>query len=183
MLLQRGYSHLRYQDVSKASGVPVASLRHYFPTLERLRKDALKHMVREELTAMRTALDGVTDPWDRVHTFVVTTIDLEAQPRRDGWLRWLEYLRAAAHDPELATDAAEVSQAWQDLVQETLDAGVTVGAFHLDQTTAEAARELNAVLDGFGVGLVLEHTDQDALTAIAAVERAVRRMLGMPADR
>ena len=181
MLLQRGYAGLRYQDVSRASGVPVASLRHYFPTLERLRKDALRHMVLAELDLMRRSLEGIDDPWEQLRSYITMAVDLDPQGRRDGWLLWLEYWRAAAHDPEIATDAVEVQEAWLQLVRETLRAGIDEGTFRLDQSVDDAAREFFAVVDGFGLGLVVDHPHEQALAAIASIERAVRRMLYLPA--
>lgn len=182
MVLQRGYAGLRYQDVSAASGVPVASLRHYFPTLERLRKDAVRHLVRTELTLMRDRLQGVVDPWERVLAYVTEAIDLDPDGRRDGWLLWLEYWWAAAHDDELAADAREVHQAWLEMVGETIQLGVDQGIFHVDQPLGEAAREFCAVIDGYGLELVVDHDEAEALAAIAAVRRAVARMLGVPED-
>jgi AcrR family transcriptional regulator len=181
MLLERGYSGLRFKDVSRASGVPVASLRHYFPTLEVLRKDALRHMVRVELARMSAELARVEDPWARVRTLIETGIDLEPQSRRDGWVLWLEYWRAAAHHEELAADARELHRAWLEVLHATVVDGVEQGVFHLDQSPWEAAREFFALLDGFGLDMVVEHSDAEARAAITAVERAARRMLGMPA--
>jgi hypothetical protein len=58
--------------------------------------------------------------------------------------------------------------------------GVEQGMFHLDQDPWEAAREFFAVLDGFGLDMVVDHSNTEAEVAITAVERAARRMLGMP---
>lgn len=177
--MQRGYAGLRYQDVSRASGVAVASLRHYFPTRDLLRREALEHAVRVELAQMRASLATIEDPWEQLRWHVVATIDLDMASRREGWLLWLEYWRAAARDPALAADTEEVQQAWVDLVQESVDAGVAAGRFHLDQSAPEAAREFCALMDGFGMWLVVEHPEQRARDSIAAVERAARRMLGL----
>ena len=37
VVVERGYDGMRYHDLSDASGVPVASLRRYFPTIDGLR--------------------------------------------------------------------------------------------------------------------------------------------------
>jgi AcrR family transcriptional regulator len=42
-MIFRGYGATRYSDVAEASGVPVASLQHHFPTLEVLRREALRN--------------------------------------------------------------------------------------------------------------------------------------------
>jgi AcrR family transcriptional regulator len=179
-LLQRGYSGLRFKDVSRASGVPVASLRHYFPSLESLRKEALLHLVRVELDDMRDTLAGVEEPWERLRLVIIFGIDPDPASRRDGWVQWLDFWRVSAHDAEMAADARLVHDAWLTLLSDTIEDGVQSGLFQLDQSVAEAAREFYAVLDGIGLDLAITHTDEDARASMAAVERAVRRMLGMP---
>ena len=68
-------------------------------------------MVREELDrdAHRAGRRRAT-PGTGCTRFVITTIDLEAQPRRDGWLLWLEYWRAAPTTRSSRTDADEVDR-------------------------------------------------------------------------
>lgn len=180
MLLRRGYTGLRYQDVTEESGVAVASLRHYFPTLAELRKEALRHLVRAELEELRTMLDESDDPWERLRRFVCSAISLDEGGGRDGWLLWLEYWRAAAHDPELAKDRVAVDKAWDKLALRCLQDGVAAGVFTLDQTPEEAARELHALIDGYGTRLTVESTAKSSRTAEAAAERALRRIVGMP---
>ena len=69
---------------------------------------------------------------------------------------WLEYWRAAAHDPELAEDRIAVDKAWDAFARRCIEEGLTRGQFHLDQTTEEAARELHALIDGYGGRLTVE---------------------------
>jgi AcrR family transcriptional regulator len=178
-LLRRGYAGLRYQDVAETSGVAVASLRHYFPTLAGLRQEALKHLVSSELHALREEVAGTSDPWEQVRLFVTRGIALDDVGRRDGWVLWLEYWHAAAHDPEIGAHSREVEESWTDVAREAIEAGVAEGRFHLDQPALSAARELHALMDGFGLRLTLEHTQAEALAATSDVERAARRMLQM----
>lgn len=181
MLLRRGYTGLRYQDVTEESGVAVASLRHYFPTLAELRKEALRHLVRSELGDLESLLGDTDDPWERLRRFAVGAVSLDEADGggRDGWLLWLEYWRAAAHDPELAKDRIAVDKAWDAFARRCIEEGVSRGQFTLDQSAGEAARELHALIDGYGGRLTVESTPKSGRTAEAALERAVRRMLGM----
>jgi AcrR family transcriptional regulator len=180
MLVRRGYAGLRYQDVTEESGVAVASLRHYFPTLAELRKEALRYLVRSELSELEKVLTDADDPWQRLRQFFLSAVSLE-NGGRDGWLLWLEYWRAAAHDPELAKHRVLVDKSWDAFVRGCIEDGVSRGQFHLDQTAPEAARELHALIDGFGGRLTVEPTKKALRAAEVALERAVRRLLGMPA--
>ena len=180
-LLTRGYAGLRYQDVSEASGVAVASLRHYFPTLAELRKEALRHLVRSELETLREQLREVEDPWERVRLFFTGAVQLDEDQRKDSWVLWLEYWRAAAHDPEIRAHRLLVDSAWDELMEECIQDGVDSGDFQLDQPVAEAARELHALIDGYGTRLTVEYSREDAERAVSRVHRAVRRMLSATA--
>lgn len=177
VLVFRGYQGTRYSDVAEATGVPIGSLQHYFPTVELLRREALKHKVRHELDELATQLEKIADPWERIRHIIVASISLDAERRRGGWVLWLEYWRAAAHDPELAADTREVDAAWLALAARCIEDGVRSGTFRLDGTPHEAAVELHALLDGLGTGLAIEHPPSQAVDAISLVERAMRRLL------
>lgn len=159
----------------------VASLRHYFPTLAALRQEALRHLVRSELTDLQSSLRETEDPWQRLRQFFMSAVSLDqdAGGGRDGWLLWLEYWRAAAHEPDLAKDRVAVDKAWDSYAQDCIEQGVAQGEFHLDQAPEEAARELHALIDGFGGRLTVQGGPKAQRTTEQALERAVRRMLGM----
>lgn len=176
-LIERGYGRLRYSDVSTASGVPTASLQHYFPTVGELRQAALCFTVRDELTQLSAALEGLDSPWDRLAVIIRRSISPGPDLRRRNWTLWLEYWRAAAHEPEVAADSIEVGRLWHRLAQECIEEGLADGSFRLDGTSDEAAQQLHALLDGFGVNLAVEHTEDDAERAIAITERAMSALL------
>ncbi len=177
VLIFRGYEATRYSDVAEASGVPVASLQHHFPTLELLRREALRNKVRAELTALAEQVSLIADPWERVYHIIVTSVSLDPARRHGGWVLWLEYWRAAAHDPELAKDSREVNALWLSLITECLADGVKSGQFRLDGKPREAAVELHGLLDGLGLRLAIEHQPEEATEVITLLERAARRML------
>ncbi len=177
VMIFRGYGATRYSDVAEASGVPVASLQHHFPTLEVLRREALRNKVRAELTALAEQVALIADPWERVYHIIVTSVSLDPARRRGGWVLWLEYYRASAHDPELAADSREVRAQWVGLINECIADGVKAGQFHLDGSPYDAAVELHGLIDGIGMPLASDHGDEDAAEAITLLERAARRML------
>jgi AcrR family transcriptional regulator len=177
VLIYRGYESTRYSDVAEASGVPVASLQHHFPTLEELRREALRNKVRAELSSLEVQVAQIADPWERIRHIIVTSISLDPARRHGGWVVWLEYWRAAAHDPELAQDSREVNVAWLGLISRCIADGVESGVFQVDGTPALAAAELHALLDGLGIHLAIEHPPVTATGSIAILERAARRML------
>jgi len=177
VMIFRGYGATRYSDVAEASGVPVASLQHHFPTLEVLRREALRNKVRAELTSLSEQVSVIADPWERVRHIIVRSVSLDPARRRGGWVLWLEYWRAAAHDEELAQDSREVRTQWLSLIAGCVADGVQAGQFRPDGTAAETAVELHGLLDGLGIKLAIEREEAAAAEAIMLLERAARRML------
>jgi AcrR family transcriptional regulator len=177
VMIFRGYGSTRYSDVAEASGVPVASLQHHFPTLAVLRREALRNKVRAELNSLAEQVALITDPWERIYHIIVTSISLNPARRRGGWVLWLEYYRAAAHDLHLAEDSLEVREMWVRLIADTISEGVEAGRFHPESTAQDAAIELHGLLDGLGFRLAVAHEDADAAEAIMLLERAARRIL------
>ena len=177
VMIFRGYGATRFSDVAEASGVPVASLQHHFPTLEVLRREALRNKVRAELMSLAARVSEIADPWQRVQQIIVRSVSLDPARRRGGWVLWLEYWRAAAHDPELAEDSREVRTQWHSLIADCISDGVAAGQFRPDGSVADAAVELHGLLDGFGIRLAIEHEEEAASEAITLLERSTRRLL------
>lgn len=181
MLIQRGYEGLRYRDVAQQAGVPVASLQHYFPNLADLRREALLHQVHTEVAALSADLDGIGDPWEKLRHIVASAVDLNPVQRRGEWMLWLEYWRAAAHDPEIAADSRVSEQALRGMVASAIEEGAASGAF---QPVAEAntiALTVLAMIDGFGIQLAIDDADGNAETSVELVEAYARLMLQVDA--
>ena len=79
VMIFRGYEATRYSDVAE-EGVPVASLQHHFPTLEVLRREALRNKVRAELTSLAEQVSLIADPWERIYHIIVTSVSLDPAP-------------------------------------------------------------------------------------------------------
>lgn len=161
-LVARGYQGLRYRDVADASGVPVASVQHRYPTLDALRRAALCRKVRLELDDLLTALDGHADPWAWIVAMIERSVARDAVVRAHGWALWLEYLHAAARDPDLARDADEVDALWLGSLADVIARGASSGVFEPVVPVRDAARLLQGMIDGLGSTLAVPRTDAQA---------------------
>lgn len=161
-LSARGFESLRYSDVSDGAGVPVASLQHYFPNLEQLRREALSHGVRSALDSASAAVAAQRRPWGQVRALIAGTSDSATM--------WVEYLRAAARDTSLAEESREVLATWVALAERVIDEGMSAGEFSVTGSAREAAHDLQALVVGFGTA---------AGDAVAQSERAARRLLSV----
>jgi AcrR family transcriptional regulator len=180
--VERGFDALRFTDVAEATGVPVSSLQYAFGTRDQLVREVLRAGVAEELQRMEAAVDGELDPWKRIETFVRLGISIDDDRRREGWLLWIEYWRAASRDPELRQESAGMSRQWRRLVRRAVDDGVADGRFRIDGTSKDAAAALVAIVDGMSVQVEVGDNQMRSAGAIRAATHAARRIVGMAAS-
>jgi AcrR family transcriptional regulator len=182
VLIQRGYEGLRYRDVAQQAGVPVASLQHYFPNLADLRREALLHQVHTEVSALSADLDGIADPWAKLRHIVSSTVEVNPGQRRGEWMLWLEYWRAAAHDPEIAADNRVSEQALRGMVAAAIEEGAGSGTFKPVAEPQTIALTMLALIDGFGIQLAIDDAEGDAENSVKLIEAYARMMLQVDAE-
>lgn len=177
--VERGFDALRFTDVADATGVPVSSLQYAFGTRDELVREVLRAGVAEELQRMATAVERELDPWKRIEKFIRLGISIDDDRRREGWLLWIEYWRAASRDPDLREESADVSRQWRRLVRRAVDDGVTIGRFHIHGTSEDAAASLVALVDGMSLQVEVGDDRMRSARATRAAMHAARRILGM----
>lgn len=180
VVVERGYEGLRYQDVSLATGVPVASLRHYFPTIDGLRNEALTQSIQDEMAMLKAATESVDDPWEQLCVFIRNSLGVDERSRRYSWLLWLEYWRSAARDPDLVWMTEQVNTSWAQLVQSVVQRGIRAGRFTIQGSVEDAAFDISAIIDGIGPQLVMDSGNEEiAEHGFLRALTAVRRVLGV----
>ncbi|HEX5016755.1 MAG TPA: TetR family transcriptional regulator C-terminal domain-containing protein [Actinomycetes bacterium] len=177
----RGFDSLRFADVSAATGVPVSSLQYAFGTRESLVREVLRTGVADELARLRDAVDGEPDPWRRIERFIRLGISIDDERRREGWLLWMEYWRAALRDAELREESGATTRGWRMLLTRAVDDGVAAGQFHIEGSAEEIAASLVALVDGMSLQVLVGDSPMKSGRAIRAAVRSARRMLGMDA--
>lgn len=177
--VERGFEALRFADVAEATGVPVSSLQYAFGTRDALVREVLRAGVAEELTRLRGAVERELDPWTRIETFIRLGISIDDGQRREGWLLWMEYWRAASRDEELRVESAGVARGWRLLVRRAVEDGVTTGDFLIDGTAEEVAAALVALVDGLSLQVEVGDDRMRSARATRAAMRSARRILGM----
>ncbi len=179
---ERGFDSLRFTDVSAATGVPVSSLQYAFGTREALVREVLRAGVADELRRLREAVDDEVDPWRRIETFIRLGISIDDGNRREGWLLWMEYWRAAFRDPELREESGAVTRGWRTLVRRAIDDGVSANQFSINGSSDETAASLVALVDGLSLQVLVGDSRMRSARATRAAIRSSRRMLGMDAE-
>lgn len=179
--VERGFDALRFTDVAEATGVPVSSLQYAFGTRDALVREVLRAGVAEELARLRSAVERELDPWTRIETFIRLGISIDDDRRREGWLLWMEYWRAASRDADLREESARVARGWRLLIRRAVEDGVTTGDFTIDGTAEEVAASLVALVDGLSLQVEVGDDRMRSARATRAAMRAARRILGMTA--
>lgn len=177
--VERGFDALRFTDVAAATGVPVSSLQYAFGTRDALVREVLRSGVADELARLRSAVDRESDPWLRIERFIRLGISIDDDRRREGWLMWIEYWRAASRDPELRAESSEISRGWRALLTKAVEDGVVTGRFAIDGSPEEVAAALVALVDGLSLQVEVGDRRMRSARATRAATRAARRILGV----
>lgn len=133
--------------------------------------------MRAEVARCQDEIAQIADPWQRMEAFIAWGIDLDDDTRREGWLIWTEYWRAALRDPSLLADSADLAGRWRAIIESIVQAGITSGDFQVDGPVDDAVAEILALVDGFGVQLMVGDQALDASRAVEIATAAARRAL------
>jgi len=71
----QGYAAASMRDLSRASGVSLSGLYHYFESKEELLYLIQKHTFSTIVDRLRARLDDVTDPADRIRMFILNHLE------------------------------------------------------------------------------------------------------------
>jgi AcrR family transcriptional regulator len=178
---ERGFYALRFSDVSEAAGVPVSSLQYAFGSRECLVREVLRTGVADELARLGREIDAEPDPWSRIERFIRLGISIDDVKRREAWLLWMQYWRAALHDEQLRAESAEVTRSWRTLIRQAVDDGVERGDFMIVGTAEETAASLVALVDGLSLQVLVGDRRLGPGRATAAAIGSARRILGVDA--
>lgn len=180
---ERGFDSLRFTDVSAATGVPVSSLQYAFGTREAMVREVLRTGVSDELARLRAAIDIEPDPWQRIERFIRSGISIDNDRRREGWLLWMEYWRAALRDDELRAESAAATRGWRTLLTRAVEDGVLVRQFAIEGSSEETAASIVSLVDGMSLQVLVGDSRMKSARATRAAIRSARRILGMATTR
>jgi AcrR family transcriptional regulator len=72
---KKGYEGASMRDLSRESGMSLAGLYYYFESKERLLYLIQKHTFTTIVQRLKTRLEGVTDPEDRIRVFILNHVE------------------------------------------------------------------------------------------------------------
>lgn len=183
VIARRGADATRYADVAAETGAAISTLQYSFGSRADLVIAALRETHRADVALVETALAGLEDPVQRLRTFVLNTVEFDADPEtvREGWLVWVEFWRAGARDPELAAEWRAAYEDWVSVVEEIVTDGIAAGVFPSEQPPRAVAVQTLALLDGLGIPMVLRDPAMAPERMLATALAALATLLRCPA--
>ncbi len=163
LIAQRGYHQVRVADVATAAGTSSAAVHYHFPGKDALLGEALRHNVELAFDRQSTALADLPDPRERL----VRLLDLQLP---DGpvlepeWSIWMQVWSEAVVDPSRRDLYREAQDRWVRTVVMTLEDGAASGVFRDGDQTVRA-RQLTALVDGLGIGVMTGASTTDDMRA------------------
>jgi AcrR family transcriptional regulator len=173
-----GADATRFNDVAAETGTAVSTLQYSFGNRADLILATLQRSSEVDLERMRAVLDRHADSVSQLRAIVRESLLGSGEDEaRESWLVWVEYWRTAARDDEVRQEWWDFYDEWAALIVETLRAGAADGAFTLTGDGADEARLVLALLDGFGLPVVLRHSALDRSAAAGHVLRTLATVL------
>ena len=161
LIAARGYHQVRVADVAAAAGTSSAAVHYHFPGRRALLGEALRHNVELAFDRQSAALVDIADP----HARLLRLLDLQMpegpvlEPEWSIWMQvWVEaVLDTAADDQGRRELYREAQDRWFRTVLMTLRDGAGTGVFRPGDQELRA-RQLTALVDGLGVGVMTRAT-------------------------
>ena len=166
VIAERGFEETRFSDVAERSGASVSTLQYLFGSREDLLIATLRQTADDFLAAIRRNAESVDHPVRKLSTIVHDMMSTDSTPEqaRIDWAVWIEYWRAASRDAELATEAEQTYAEWHALLRNAISP-----LAQPNTEVAAIAEAATAMIDGFGIQIVLRGADFDRGAASATV--------------
>ena len=176
-IAREGIDDVRIARIAMDAGVSAALVHYHFESREALLVEALEHSY-EIAGDVRTSDVGDGAPAaERLRAIIDSCLPVPGA-QRDDWLLWVElWLRAARH-PELAGAATRLYGRLHEWVVDALTVGVASGEF-APVDTERLADRLLALIDGFGLRVLIGDVAVDLERARAEIWAAAAQELGL----
>jgi AcrR family transcriptional regulator len=163
----RGYSGVRIKDVADAAGLSPQTVLYYYPDVDELLVEAIRHAVKRYVERRRDTVDALDDPVAQLAATI--RAGLPTDPEDDVSI--IYQCVGALHDNTALRAMVMALTAQQvDLYLRILEVGAARGVFRLAGDSRSIAANLVALEDAYGLYMVEGYglTDEDAITQVMA---------------
>lgn len=152
LIAERGYHHVRVQDVARICGTSTGTIHYYFPGKDDVLREALRFCVDQAFERQGTALRQI----DNAHKRLLALIEMQlpaGRQVRNEWSIWLQFWVEASLSPDLRALHNDFYARWMDTVVRIVQRGQRQGVFR-DVDPVAFARLLTSATDGAGIKLL-----------------------------
>lgn len=173
LALEEGLAAVTLRAVAARAGVAPALVAHYVPSMDVLIARTFTSVVSAEVAEIEALLHGLPGPREQLGVLVRTILD---GSRDDVTLVWVEAWALGRRNETLAAEVRAQMDAWQEVIQDVITAGVAAGEFETEDPAA-VAWQLLGMVDGLNAQALVrwgDTTDRGSL-----ISHAVEGMLGL----
>lgn len=147
LFARRGYEGVSMRDIAGSVGVRQSAIYNHFASKQVLLVELMVSHMERLLEAMRSVVEPTEDPTKRLEAFTRFHVTYHIDQPDDVFLAYME-LRSLEEDGRNAV--LPLRQAYEQMLRDILDAGVTEGAFRIGDA-AVSTRGILAMLTGVTV--------------------------------
>jgi AcrR family transcriptional regulator len=149
LVAERGYHHVRVQDIARLCGTSTGAVHYYFPGKDDVLREALRYSVDKAFERQGSQLRQIHDARKRLLALIEMQLPVGGQIR-DEWSIWLQFWAEAALNPTLRSIHNAFYARWIETVVRIVRHGQQQGVFR-DVDPALFARHLTSATDGAAI--------------------------------
>ncbi len=174
---RKGLASTTVRDVAAEMGTSSGLIHHYFTSMDEVLAAAFEVVARQDLEVSARLMAEAASPVDALRVFFRTYT-----PSDKDWAfqLWLDAWAEAARRPAVQATSRRLNLEWQGLLERTIAAGVSSGAFRCADPGGAAWRILS-LLDGLALQVVAHGTTISRDDVVAWSTAAAERELGLAA--
>lgn len=144
LALDEGLSAVTLRAVAARAGVTPALVAHYHESMDGLVAETFVSVVAAEIDEMRALLAAEPNPVRGLAALMSTLLD---GSRDDVTVIWVEAFALGRRNAALGSVVRDQMDAWRDVIEDLIDAGVASGDFRAEDPRA-VAWQLLGMIDG-----------------------------------
>lgn len=159
-MYERGFHETRIGDIADRAGTSAPTILYYFDSKEKLLEEALSQSDEAFYATLRQELPQLDSASARL-VHIIERCSAPPDPL-DDWTLWMEMWLQVRHRPYMRPAYERLDRiGLRALIADVVSEGTQSGEFD-DVDVDDVATTLNALLDGLGVAVTLEHPDVSA---------------------
>ncbi|MDJ0357356.1 TetR/AcrR family transcriptional regulator [Paenarthrobacter sp. PH39-S1] len=152
LIAERGYHHVRVQDVARICGTSTGTIHYYFPGKDDVLREALRYCVDQAFERQGSILRQIDNARKRLLALIEMQLPSGVQIRNE-WSIWLQFWSETCLNLDLRPVHNDFYARWMDAVVSIVRRGQRQGIFR-DVDPVVFARLLTSATDGAAIKIL-----------------------------